>query len=49
MIVTSSTTVLKSFKSGEDCLSKTSDLKKTQITLSYDGKHYGVPEELKGY
>ncbi|WP_232252140.1 hypothetical protein [Pseudomonas frederiksbergensis] len=49
LIVTSSTTVLKNFKSGEECLSKTSDLKKTQITLSYDGKHYVVPEELKGY
>jgi len=49
LVVTSSTTVLKNFKSGKECLSKTSELKKTQVTLSYDGKHYAVPEELKGY
>ena len=49
LIVTSSTIVLKNFKSGEECLSKTRDLKKTQITLSYDGKHYVMPDELKGY
>lgn len=49
LIITTSTTVMKSFKSGEECVSKNTDLKKTRITLSYDGKQYVVPEELKGY
>lgn len=49
LIVTTSTTVMKSVKSGEECGDKTTDLKKIQITLSYDGKQYVIPEELKGY
>lgn len=49
LIITTSTTVMKSFKSGEECISKNTDLKKILITLSYDGKQYVVPEELKGY
>ncbi|MET1067044.1 MAG: hypothetical protein ABWY28_03445 [Pseudomonas prosekii] len=49
LIVTSNTTVLSSYKKGEECLSKTTDLKKTRTTLSYDGQQYVIPEALKGY
>lgn len=49
LIVTSNASKLTTFKSGKECLSKTTDLKKTQITLSYDGTQYLIPEDLRGY
>ncbi|WP_426237185.1 hypothetical protein [Pseudomonas sp. TWP3-2] len=49
LIVSSSGVVMTSYKSGKECLSKTTDLKKTQITLSYDGTQYIIPEDLRGY
>lgn len=49
LIVSSSGSVYKSFMSGKACVSKNIELKKTQITLIYDGQQYVVPEELRGY
>lgn len=49
LIITSRVTVTKSFKFGEECVDKTTELKKTQLTLSYDGTQYVIPEALKGY
>ncbi|MBV4475060.1 PA3715 family protein [Pseudomonas botevensis] len=49
LVVTSSGSALKTYASGKECLSKTTDLKKTQLTLTYDGKQYTVPEDLRGY
>jgi hypothetical protein len=49
LIITSNRSALKTYKSGKECVSKTTDLGKTQITLKYDGKQYVVPEDLRGY
>ncbi|MDI2144101.1 MULTISPECIES: hypothetical protein [unclassified Pseudomonas] len=49
LIVTSSGTAMKTVKSGKECVSQDSPLKKTQITLTYDGKQYTIPEDLRGY
>lgn len=49
LIITSNRSALKTYKSGKECVSKTTDLGKTQITLSYDGKQYNVPEDFRGY
>jgi hypothetical protein len=49
LIVTSSGTAMKTVKSGKECVSQDSPLKKTQITLTYDGKQYTIPEDFRGY
>lgn len=49
LIVTSSGTAMKTVKSSKECVSQDSPLKKTQITLTYDGKQYTIPEDLRGY
>ncbi|MFM9382396.1 hypothetical protein [Pseudomonas sp. UV AK001] len=49
LIVSSSGVVYTSTQSGNECVSKTTDLKNTQITLTYDGKQYTIPEDLRGY
>ncbi|MDL5595725.1 hypothetical protein PGC34_06850 [Pseudomonas kribbensis] len=49
LIVSSSGSVSSSTQSGKECVSKTTDLKNTQITLIYDGKQYTIPEDLRGY
>ncbi|MDD0967400.1 MULTISPECIES: hypothetical protein [Pseudomonas] len=49
LIVTSSGTAMKTVKAGKECVSQDSPLKKTQITLTYDGKQYTIPEDLRGY
>jgi hypothetical protein len=49
LIVTSSGTAMKTVKAGKECVSQDSPLKKTQITLTYDGKQYTLPEDLRGY
>lgn len=49
LIVTTSGSKMKNTQSGKECLSKTSRLKQTKITLTYDGEQYTVPEDLRGY
>lgn len=49
LIVSSSGSVMKSFKSGKQCVSTTTQLKNTQVILTYDGQQYTVPEDLRGY
>lgn len=49
LIVSSSGSVMKSFKSGKQCVSTTTPLKNTQVILTYDGQQYTVPEDLRGY
>lgn len=49
LIITTSGSKMKNTQSGSECVSKTTDLKKTQITLTYDGQQYVVPEDLRGY
>lgn len=49
LIVSSNGSVYKSFLSGKDCISKTIEMKKTRVTLTYDGQQYIVPEDLRGY
>ncbi|MFJ4194844.1 hypothetical protein [Pseudomonas sp. NPDC089534] len=49
LIVTTKGTQLKTVKSGQACVSSTTELAATQITLSYDGRQYTVPEDLRGY
>lgn len=49
LIITTSGSKMKDTKSGGQCVSQTTDLKKTRITLTYDGKQYTVPESLRGY
>lgn len=48
LVVSSTVTETKNFVVGEKCESKSKKLKTTQVTLSYDGKQYVVPEALKG-
>ena len=40
---------MKNTQSGKECVSKTTRLKQKQITLTYDGQQYIVPEDLRGY
>ena len=49
LIVTTSGSKMKNTQSGKECLSKTTHLKQKQITLTYDGQQYIVPEDLRGY
>ncbi|WP_166222768.1 hypothetical protein [Pseudomonas atagonensis] len=49
LIITTSGSKTKDTKAGSQCVSKTTDLKKTQITLTYDGQQYVVPEDFRGY
>ncbi|WP_339465990.1 hypothetical protein [Pseudomonas sp. EA_65y_Pfl2_P74] len=49
LIVTTSGTKMKNTQSGKQCVSKNTNLKKTRITLTYDGQQYVVPEDLRGY
>ncbi|MBV4484009.1 hypothetical protein HU727_000225 [Pseudomonas sp. SWRI153] len=49
LIVTSRGSKMKNTQSGKQCLSKTTNLKTTQVTLIYDGQQYVVPENLRGY
>ena len=49
LIITTSASKMNDSKSGNECVSKTTHLKKTRITLTYDGQQYGVPEDLRGY
>ena len=49
LIVTTSGSKMKNTQSGKECLSKTTRLKQTMITLTYDGEQYTVPEDLRGY
>ena len=49
LIITTSGSKMKNTQSGKQCVSKTTDLKKSQITLTYDGQQYIVPEDLRGY
>jgi len=49
LIITTSGTKMKNTQSGNQCVSKDTVLKKTQITLTYDGQQYTVPEDLRGY
>ncbi|KAE9641031.1 hypothetical protein EJA70_23315 [Pseudomonas sp. PB103] len=49
LIITTRGSKMKEIKSGGQCVSKTTDLKKTQITLTYDGEQYVVPEDFRGY
>ncbi|MGP6419231.1 hypothetical protein ACTZGP_10705 [Pseudomonas putida] len=49
LIVTTSGSKMKNTRSGSQCVSKTTELKKKQITLTYDGQQYNVPEDLRGY
>jgi hypothetical protein len=49
LIVTSRGTRMKNTQSGKECLSKTTNLKTTQVSLIYDGQQYVVPENLRGY
>lgn len=48
LVVSSAVTVNKNFLVGEECKDTSSRLKTTQVTLTYDGKQYVVPEALKG-
>lgn len=49
LIVTTSGSKMKNTQSGNQCVSKTTELKKKQVTLTYDGQQYAVPEDLRGY
>ena len=49
LIVTTNGNKMKNTQSGKECLSKTTRLKQKQITLTYDGQQYIVPEDLRGY
>lgn len=49
LIVTSRGSKMKNTQSGKECLSKTTHLKTTQVSLIYDGQQYVVPENLRGY
>ena len=49
LIVTTNGSKMKNTQSGKECLSKTTRLKQKQITLTYDGQQYIVPEYLRGY
>ncbi|MBK5510788.1 hypothetical protein JFT91_28620 [Pseudomonas sp. TH08] len=49
LLITTSGSKMKNTKSGSQCVSKTTDLKKTQVTLTYDGQQYIVPEDFRGY
>ncbi|MBC3775079.1 hypothetical protein [Pseudomonas sp. SWRI99] len=49
LLVISNGTRVKNTRSGKECLSKTTHLKQTRITLTYDGEQYTVPEDLRGY
>ena len=49
LIVTTSGSKMKNTRSGSQCVSTNTDLKKKQITLTYDGQQYNVPEDLRGY
>ena len=49
LIITTRASKMNDAKSGNECVSKTTHLKKTRITLTYDGQQYGVPEDLRGY
>lgn len=49
LIVTTRGSKMKNTQSGKQCLSKTTNLKTTQVTLIYDGQQYVVPENLRGY
>lgn len=49
LIITTSGSKMNDAKSGNQCVSKTTHLKKTQITLTYDGQQYIVPEDFRGY
>jgi hypothetical protein len=49
LIVTTSGSKMKNTQSGKECVSNTTRLKQKQITLTYDGQQYIVPEDLRGY
>lgn len=49
LIITTSASKMNNTRSGNQCVSKTTHLKKTRITLTYDGQQYGVPEDFRGY
>ncbi|CAI8900386.1 ABC transporter substrate-binding protein [Pseudomonas sp. IT-347P] len=49
LIVTTNGSRMKNTQSGKECLSNTTRLKQKQITLTYDGQQYVVPEDLRGY
>lgn len=49
LIITTNGSKMKNTQSGKECLSKTTRLKQKQITLTYDGQQYIVPEDLRGY
>ena len=49
LIVTSRGSKMKNTQSGNECLSKTTHLKTTRVSLIYDGQQYVVPENLRGY
>ncbi|MGZ9666851.1 PA3715 family protein [Pseudomonas sp. GNP014] len=49
LIVTTRGTKMKNTRSASQCVSKTTHLKSQQITLTYDGQQYIVPEDLRGY
>jgi glycerol-3-phosphate dehydrogenase len=49
LIVTTSGSRMKNTQSGKECVSNTTRLKQKQITLTYDGQQYIVPEDLRGY
>lgn len=49
LLITTSGSKMKNTKSGSQCVSKTTDLKKTQVTLTYDGQQYIIPEDFRGY
>ena len=48
LVVSSTVTVTENFVVGEECQDTSKTSKTTRVTLSYDGKHYVVPEALKG-
>lgn len=49
LIVTTRGSKTKNTRSGQACVSNTTPLKQTQITLTYDGAQYVVPEDFRGY
>jgi hypothetical protein len=49
LIVTTSGSKMKNTRSGSQCVSTNTELKRKQITLTYDGQQYNVPEDLRGY
>lgn len=48
LVITSTVTMTENFVVGDECQGTSKKMKPTRVTLSYDGKHYVVPEALRG-